>query len=86
MTSIYGLIFLAIPFLSSQLAEAKATPSTPLKFVFPKPSKSDYRFEEGDEVIVEWKPEVQLSEVFLNCTSGELQDDGISSSMHCTFL
>jgi hypothetical protein len=81
MISLYGVSFLGIAFLNFHLAAAKATPSTPLQFTFPKPSRSDYRFAEGDEVIVEWRPEVLLSEVFLNCTSGELKFDGISSSM-----
>jgi hypothetical protein len=79
MIVLFQVFFLAIPLFISP-TEAKATPPSGFTFTFPTPGEI-YKFSDGDQVIVEWKPRLAVTTVHLNCTSSELNEDGISSSM-----
>ncbi|KAG9229839.1 hypothetical protein BJ875DRAFT_488551 [Amylocarpus encephaloides] len=74
MNSLYQVLFLVVPFLASCASAAshksgQVHNTTELEFTFPKPGRFDYEFTEGDKAIVEWEPEIKLSEVYLNCSS-----------------
>ncbi|EPE33530.1 hypothetical protein GLAREA_06543 [Glarea lozoyensis ATCC 20868] len=83
MIVLFKIFFLAIPYFISP-SEAKATPPAPFKFIFPTPGEV-YTFSDGDQVIVEWKPRLAVTTVHLNCTSSELNEDGISSMSRVEF-
>ena len=55
-----------------------------IDFVFPTPGKS-YLLKDGDEIVLEWKPEITVPKMFLNCTSEKMQAREILSSMYYEF-
>lgn len=65
MTSLFNVLFLVVPFLAAQV---KADTTSSLQFVYPQPGRFDYEYAKGDQVIIEWQPKVQLSELYVNCS------------------
>lgn len=80
MIILYQTLLLAIPVLALHGVESESSDTSSLRFVFPNPEE-EYAFNDGDKVVVEWRPQVELSEVYLNCTSSDLRASGMTSSM-----